>query len=842
MHCEKCSQSQYIKPDLRIEKVVKYLRISRLNTILAIVLLSITLIASFHFEAASGDRGDPQVSSLQASTYEVSASSTYIQEGLNTTLTVTVQASNLTAYYFKVNVTDPAGTSFAVNTSVTTNAVGFGQNSTKYWGDFSGAHTSLVGVYNILLKNATIGETLNSSNFTIGLTEKLNYRRNELVRIRGARYGTNESVTVDIKTSGSSVIGYSKNINASTSGIVNDLWQVPIEAALGVHTVTIVNTTTPGTLKTPSDTQNFAVFGVQTYSILPQPNRIQEGLNTALTVTLRDAAVNVSYPIRINVTSPSGKSHSLSRLIETNGTGFGSTPLKYSDDFAGANTYLVGTYTATVNETFASANFTVGLTDKTQYRRDETVNILAAGYNASEEVAVNLEVNTLSLDGFPINRTADNGGRVIFSWKIPINAVPGIYNLTLASAILGGTVKTPSDIQNFEVFGVVCKVQTKNLADATVNGVSVEVYKAGANSSLMSRSSNATGWIILNFDAGNYTFKTLWKGVQIANFNESIMADRTLNFTLPLTNVRITVRAASGGLPSINLLFSYNYTTRANENKSEPVELRTDIFGVAQIENVFSNLNYLLEARRYGFALPGTPLRNVTSELSWNNVVILVPTYMASVKVFDSKGFAVSDTVIAAYEWTSGITQRAHATQTSAEGEALLPLTFGKYRLRALYNSVVVNETTLDLIEDNLNFTFYLTIFNTDVTVWVRDYFAQPISNSNVTIERIVNGEYVFAYSQLTSGDGSIKTTLKVGGDSRISVYVNGKLAGIKTQFLSGKSGLVEFQVAENVAIFGYPISTGLFASLVFFIVIVGVILVLARGRLMKVFRKRPKK
>ena len=111
-----------------------------------------------------------------------------------------------------------------------------------------------------------------------------------------------------------------------------------------------------------------------------------------------------------------------------------------------------------------------------------------------------------------------------------------------------------------------------------------------------------------------------------------------------------------------------------------------------------------------------------------------------------------------------------------------------------------------------------------------------------MTIERIVSGEYVFAYSQLTGGDGSIKATLKVGGDSRISVYVGGKLVGIKTQFLSGKSSLVEFQIPEYVAILGYHIPIGLFASLVFLIVIVGVVLVLARGRLMKVFGKRPKK
>jgi len=816
----------------------------RLNDMRVVMLLTIILSVSLVTEATSGFKGTQQIKGRRVGlsgnpSYQVSVVPAYVQEGLNATLFVSVQANNDTTYSFKINVTNPAEVSHIVNISVITNATGFGENSSIYWGDFSGAHTNLVGVYNVALKNATTNETLHSANLTVGLTDKFNYRRNELVQVRGSGYNANENVTIDIETNGSPVA--SRNMNASIEGIVNYSWRVPVEAALGVYSVDIVNATTPGTVKAPSDDQNFTVFGVPFYSVFPQPDRIQEGLNTTLTVTLRDAAVSTNYSIQIRVNEPGGKSYNISRFIETNGTGFGSISIKYWGDF-GAHTNLVGTYTATINETLATANFTVGLADKTEYRRGETVLVQAAGYGVSEVVTVNMKIGLLSAGGFPVNHTADGDGRVTFSWKISLNATPGTYNLTLASATSEGTVKTPFDTQNFEVLGVICRVQTKNLADDAVGGVSVEVYNTtAAGSPLIVGNSTVKGMIIFNLDEGNYTFKALWKGVQVGNFSESITADKTLNFTLQLTDLRILVRDATGGLPLIALRIGYNYTTRANVTKSESMSLETNISGVAEIDNMFVNLSYVLEGWRFGFSLPGTPLKNETLSLPWNIVVISVPTYTTLVQVFDSKGSAVSGIRISAYGWITGTSQPVQ-TQLSVKGNVTFLLTFGKYLLRAFYDSLALNETALDLIEDNFNFTFHLATLNTDFTIQVRDYFGQPVANANVTVERKIGEEYFFAYSQFTGADGSATFASKVGGDSRISIYVGGKLVAVKTQFLSGGHSLVDFQVAEYVAILGYPIPTGLFALLSFILVLAVVFLVLARGRLMKAFGKKLKR
>jgi len=649
-------------------------------------------------------------------------------------------------------------------------------------------------------------------------------------------------------TDGFFTVRWNQTLNITTSqatGVnVNASFLVPqtLGALTGRNvTVELIDDAT-GAIATTNFTL-YTKFDMQVIT-LPPPKQMQEGSPMSIMVNVTGGEANTVYTANITVKNPANQTHSTpASLSNTTTIGSGSSIKTYPSNFPGAHTNYTGKYLVNSSVTAAQKEFFIGLTDKSVYQRNETVLIQATGYSPSEVATLNIKFGTLPEEGFPKNRTADSGGKVAFSWKIPLNATPGTHTVTLTSATTGGTTKVPADIQNFEILGITSKVLTKNLADTAVVGVSVEVYKSTTPGSvLLSGKSNASGWIIFNLDSGNYTFKALWKGVQVYSLiNESITESTPpLNFTLQLTNLRTIVKNQSGGLPFIDLRTSYNYTTRANENKTEIVSLKTNLSGTAEIENVFTNLSYRLEARRYSFQLPGTPLENKTLPTGWNIVTIVVPTYTAFVQVFDAKGEGVSGVRIAAYEWSSGATQ-PQQTQTSDGGKATFSLTFGKYRLRASADSLVLNETTLDLIENNLNFTFNLATFKMDITASVRDYFGQPIANANVTIEHKIGEEYVFAYSQLTSADGSTTFISGTGGDSRISIYLGGKLVAVKSQFLSARQSSVEFQVAEYVAIFGYSIPTSLFALLIFLMVIAVGFLVISRGQLMKAFRKKRK-
>lgn len=655
----------------------------------------------------------------------------------------------------------------------------------------------------------------------------------DIVRVNGTIDTLDGNFTVRWNNSLNITSGTATGLTVNTSFVAP-----PTVGSLSGRNITVelIDVTTNGvaaanfTLYTKFDLQ------VETPSA---PKQLQEGNSTNILVNVTGGVSNTIYVANITVKDPANQTHfSIAQLSNTTSIGSGSSVRVYPSNFAGASTNHTGNYILSSNLTTGSKEFLVGLTDKSVYRLNEIVSIQATGYRSSEIVTANIKFGTVTAASFP-NRTADSGGKVSISWTIPPNATPGNYEVTLTNTT--STVKVPRDTQTFEIVGVICQILTKNLAGASIEGVAVEAYNSTMPTTLYySGKSNATGWVRFNLAAGNYTFRAFWKAVEVGFpplSNQSILVDRVLDFPVQLTDLQTFVRDVEGGVPLVDLEFSYNFTTRSNQTRSETASVRTDESGISKINSLFVNLSYILEGWRYGLALPGLPLQNKTLTVPLNIVAIVLPTYTAFVSLLDAEGTAVSGIRIAAYEWSSGVTDPV-LTGTSSDGRVNLSLTFGKYHLRAFDDSLVLNDTELDLIEDNLNFTFSLSVLNIDITVLVRDFFGQPIANANVTVERKAGNSYVFAYSQFTDSGGSITFESVVGGDSRVSAYVSGSLVGTKTQFLSGAQNTVRFDVAEYVSVFGYPVLAGLFAFAMFLVVIVVVILILSGKRLMKVFRR----
>jgi hypothetical protein len=209
--------------------------------------------------------------SAAPTTYSISAKAARIQEGLATTLNLSLSGllAN-TSYDFTINVTDPGGLlNYTAAVTVKTGSTGVGWNTTIYPTDFTtGANTNYTGTYSILVNQISpvpeIGVA--KGNFTVGLTDKLEYHATEAVNIRGSGYQASENVTVGIKVGGASVSGYPKNITANINGILSNSWSIPINAVNGTYTVTL--TTVLGIVKIPPDTQNFTVIVVQIIGVL----------------------------------------------------------------------------------------------------------------------------------------------------------------------------------------------------------------------------------------------------------------------------------------------------------------------------------------------------------------------------------------------------------------------------------------------------------------------------------------------------------------------------------------------------------------------------------------------
>lgn len=480
------------------------------------------------------------------------------------------------------------------------------------------------------------------------------------------------------------------------------------------------------------------------------PNQLQEGATTSILVNVTGGVANTVYVANVTVKDPANlTSWSLVSLTNTTQTGYGEGSRQYPADFGGAHTNYTGTYRVAFNETLANATFFVGLTDATEYKRFDVVNIRAMNYTAQPQELVLVDVKIGGSVVFSENVSAV-GGVVESSWWIPGNAMIGTYTVTVSNSTTLGTIKSVPDVQTFEVIRALSSlgVKVENANRQPIVGVTVEVYNV---TRVGSRTTSLDGRVNFSLDVGNYTVKSL----------------------------------------VYNLLFNTTFVD-----------------------------------------VPSTLQPNIT---------IVCPTYNLFVHVLDSKNNPSEGVTVSAYEWTSGVTQPAHSDVTDAEGNATLPLTFGRYRLRAYKDSVLLNETTIDLTNNTLT-TVNCGIYNVDLSVFVTDYFGQPIPNAVVKFERKADGDYVEAYSVATGAGGSAIFNGIIGGNARISVYVAGKLSQTGYLYLDSSRERADFRIDGYVVVGVFLLEASQFFTLAVVLVVIALFLIILKYKSALRFFGRRKK
>jgi hypothetical protein len=647
-------------------------------------------------------------------------------------------------------------------------------------------------------------------------------------------------------TDGAFTIRWNQAFNFTGVAVGNNFTRsLSVPSTAGGNIVVELIDETLDTIVATTDFTLIAKFGIHV-DTLPSPRQLQEGNKTNVKINVTGGLPNTRYPANITVKNPANQTHSAIVLLSnTTATGSGNKTLVYPTDFADAHTNLTGTYIVSSNVTANVAEFFVGLTDKFEYRRNENVLVQVAGYKPSKVATADIRINASSVAGFPRNLTVGSSGLLTVVWQVPVNATPGRYNVTFTNATSDGTVKTPRDSQEFRVLGSACLIRARNLANETVEGASIEVYNANTTSTVLNKGdTNSTGWIRFNLDDGNYTFKAFVKNVQVGSLaNEVIMADTELNMTLSLVNFNATVKTEEGeGIPLIEVALIFSYKTRDNKTVTETATAQTNATGMAAIRELFTNKTYRVEATRYGLLFRNSTVEvGLSPVLGWISVSLTLPNHTLTISAKDSKGLDAVGVDLRVYEWASGVTTPVGSTSTNSSGNAFFSLQFGRYILMASKGDDFLSETIVDLVESS-KFTLNLVTLNLDVSVYVRDYFGQPIANAEVKIERKIGQDFVLVSTQLTGSAGDAQFDDIVGGDSRVSAYVGGTLVAVQTQFLGAGSNEVVLKVAEFIAVLGYPISSGAFALLVFVLVLIVAVLVVARRRILQVFRKPSKR
>jgi len=590
------------------------------------------------------------------------------------------------------------------------------------------------------------------------------------------------------------------------SKVVNSTFRVP-PSIRGEHNVTLRDVTS-GNVTTP-----FLFTVTTTHLLSPVLTRIREGLNTSLTLSVNGGQANMSYMFVFNVTDPAGQHYTTNLSVTTNSSGSSRGTTKYFGDFPGAHTDYVGTYRVTVNQTIANATFMVGLTDATEYKRLETVHIRGSGYRLNETVTVSIAFG--SEDVHKENRSANSKGVLESQWKIPANASLGAYAVRLRSATEQGTIKPVADVQDFTVVEFHGLVQTKNLDGEPVADVTVEVSDAATLKVLDRLKTNGTGWAEFLLKTGNYTFMALWKDnkVEIGRLsNQTITGNVSLVLECKLAQIGMTVRDRGGApISFVNVTLAYNYTTRDNRTIPEIEYFEVDPNGILVVNNTLAGIEYRIEARRYGYLFNETLIKDLKASC-W--VDITCPTYTLFVHVLGSKQHPIPHLRVEVYEWT--VYERSIESRVTNEtGSAVFHLPLGRYKVSVLNQSqklgwVSLNETVLDLFEEEQFLLFYCKLLDLNLSVAVVDFFGSPFPNVLVRVER----EGVEVESPSTGSDGRVSLHDLIGGGYSISIYLGEVVLGVETLRLDASKEIV-FKVDKYVVVGGNPMETSQLITLI---------------------------
>jgi hypothetical protein len=181
-------------------------------------------------------------------------------EGNNVVLNVTILSGDPNRLYnLELLVVPPAGitTNFTKIIPLTTSSLG-GANTLVTFPDvtFSPSNSSSIysGTYNVYLN---VSLSLATDGFTLGFTDATQYHRQATVKVNAPGYQPSQSASVAV-TFNDNVI-FSRQVSASSQGVVATTWTIPSNVSIGTYTIAITPLTTPS--KLIPDLQTFQIMG-----------------------------------------------------------------------------------------------------------------------------------------------------------------------------------------------------------------------------------------------------------------------------------------------------------------------------------------------------------------------------------------------------------------------------------------------------------------------------------------------------------------------------------------------------------------------------------------------------
>jgi hypothetical protein len=262
------------------------------------------------------------------------------------------------------------------------------------------------------------------------------------------------------------------------------------------------------------------------------------------------------------------------------------------------------------------------------------------------------------------------------------------------------------------------------------------------------------------------------------------------------------------------------------ENKN----FETDLNGTVVAASLLPNHTYTLNVSRYdtlfNVTVIPTLLENGLAK-DWYNITLLLPTLQLQVNATKADGEPISNVPIKARELMGG---PLYEGNTSAEGVIVFNCPFGKYEIEINdIEGVRLNGTTVNLFQ-NKNVSLICKLYGLAISVRIIDYFGQPISNANITLQR---GDSVLQ-SIRTQLDGVATFNNITGGNLQVAIYITNQLQpDIVKAFEALNPTAIDVKMEGYVVLAGILVSTAILMTTI--VIIVALLFIL----LIEVYRRR---
>jgi hypothetical protein len=564
-------------------------------------------------------------------------------------------------------------------------------------------------------------------------------------------------------------------------------------------------------------------------AITPSPPLLlQENGTVNIWINVTGGKPNVVYDAEVSVMIPSRANYSATvELTNTTDTGDGfanitypNQPFNYTDSKPSVpNTNYTGVYQIYLNRTqdLAEGSFFVGITDKSEYHREEIVQIIAAGYESNKTANITITFpNTNKNATWSVNSTQH--GMINTTWLggVPWNASIGVYNITITSA----KSKDVLDSQLFSVPGYPIQVYTRNWAGDVVSQILVEAFDEATNTTY-SNTTGGNGLTRLKLEKGNHTFEAFWKEVKVGRMeNVTITGNYTYDLSCDLANIKITVKDEDENLvPFVFLNISYTYiTTKESSTENESASGQTSLAGVFSINSTLTHINYTINASRYEivFNKNNNTIQDLPAE-AWFNVTILCPAKTLTLNVTENHRNPLPNAHV---ELTEEMGGKSYSEITNDAGIVFVNCTFGKYTAKVYINDIFLNETSVEIFNDTYS-EIYCKLYNLTVSVKVVDYFGQPISNAKVTWQLYDLEDLAF-----TESDGLVTFSNVIGGDLQVTIYLPNQSQpfGVITSHVDS-SKTIEIKLDKYVVLAGLLVETSYLTTAIIIVAIVLLVL-----------------